>query len=175
MTARRARSWHEVNASCGTVRSDSRVLIPSAHVSGRACHGNLSWRERLLSRPWNSGDSRRWPRPQHLLSEDAECAAGSEVVLDIEGVISGARPDPPNRSGLRSRPIAVGHFVEPRGHGGGSIAVERAIEVFRDISDVRRGQHVVETPKGVIIREGLDAENVDRGSRNRTRFQCPDE
>jgi hypothetical protein len=40
---------------------------------------------------------------------------------------------------------------------------------------VRRGQHVVETPKGVIIREGLDAENVDRGSRNRTRFQCPDE
>jgi hypothetical protein len=60
--------------------------------------------------------------------------------------------------------------VEPRSHGGGRIAVEGAIEIFRDISDVPRGEHVVETPKGMVGRKGLNAENVDCGSRNRARF-----
>ena len=56
-----------------------------------------------------------------------------------------------------------------RSHSGGRIAVEGVIEVFCDISDARRGKHVVEVPKGMIDRKRLDAENVDRGSRNRAR------
>ena len=50
----------------------------------------LNWAVRNLDVPvWGSGGGDGSPRPQRVPSKDAECAAGCEMALDVEGVENG--------------------------------------------------------------------------------------
>src|SRR5713226_6895181 len=52
--------------------------------------------------------------------------------------------------------------VEPLPNIRDGVFVERLVKTLRNVADMRRGQHVVERPKGVRQRQRLDIEYVDR-------------
>src|SRR3954470_18332505 len=43
-----------------------------------------------------------------------------------------------------------------------SIAIESPVEVSGDVTDMRRGQDIIQRPERVIRRQGLDVEHVER-------------
>ena len=55
-------------------------------------------------------------------------------------------------------------LVEPFADTGGRVGVEGAIEVLADISDVRRGQHIVQGPEGMIRCQGFRVVDVECGA-----------
>ena len=69
----------------------SRVPF-AGHTPGLqpALSRELNWAVRNLDVPvWGSGGGDGSPRPQRVPSKDAECAAGCEMALDVEGVENG--------------------------------------------------------------------------------------
>jgi hypothetical protein len=53
------------------------------------CHENLSLAARILAGGFSSCRGSGSPRPEGMVSEDAERAAGCEMALDVEGVLDG--------------------------------------------------------------------------------------
>src|SRR5260370_12754522 len=52
--------------------------------------------------------------------------------------------------------------VEPRAKIGDGMLVERLVKTVRYVADMRRCQYVVQRPEGVIRRQRLNVEYVDR-------------
>jgi hypothetical protein len=73
-----------------------------------------------------------------------------------------------------SRQIA-GQFarvgLEPGGNAGGGIAVEGSIEILGDVADVWGRENVVQLPEGMVGRQWLGFEHIDRGPGDPARLQ----
>src|SRR6267142_3976837 len=76
-----------------------------------------------------------------------------------------------SRSGLLDRRVCF----EPSGNIGRSICIESAIEVLGDVADVRRREDVVQLPEGVIRRQRLHVEYIDRCASDPARLQRLDQ
>src|SRR5260221_13494453 len=64
---------------------------------------------------------------------------------------------------------------EPSGNIDRSICIESAIEVLGDVADVRRREDVVQLPEGVIGRQRLHVEYIDRCASDSARLQRLDQ
>ncbi len=64
---------------------------------------------------------------------------------------------------------------EPSGNIDRGICIERAIEVLGDVADVRRREDVVQFPEGVIGRQRLHVEYIDRCAGDPARLQRLDQ
>src|SRR5260370_21131840 len=64
---------------------------------------------------------------------------------------------------------------EPSGNIDRSICIEGAIEVLGDVADVRRREDVVQLPEGVIGRQRLHVEYIDRCASDSARLQRLDQ
>ena len=88
------RSVVELRDELGAKVHAARPARDNPHEIGpirrRALSRELNWAVRNLDVPvWGSGGGDGSPRPQRVPSKDAECAAGCEMALDVEGVENG--------------------------------------------------------------------------------------
>jgi hypothetical protein len=75
----------------------------------------------------------------------------------------------------RGSKSALVDAAEPAADLAGGLSVERAIDLFGDVADVRRGDHVVQRAQRVSGRQRLGVEDVETGSGESLRTQSVDE
>jgi hypothetical protein len=75
----------------------------------------------------------------------------------------------------RGSKSAVAYPAEPAADLAGGLPVKGAVDLFGDVADVRRGDHVVQRAQRVPGRQRLGVENVEAGSGESPRLQSVDE
>jgi hypothetical protein len=70
---------------------------------------------------------------------------------------------------------ALADAAEPAADLAGGLSVKRAINLFGDVADVRRGDHIVQRAQRVSGRQRLGVEDVETGSTESLRTQSVDE
>src|SRR6204780_1272795 len=160
-------------------------------------HFSITKNESLPSRAWKSGPSgtsttapysmqpasastaetfslksrrtaARWPGLVGMAATTWIMKSGSWVKWIVP-----ARFQPcPARYGVshhRTRVLRWG--IEPCGDCGGDVPIKGPIQILPDIANVRRCQHIIEVPEGVIGRQWFAIEYIKRRPRNSTRLQ----
>ena len=75
----------------------------------------------------------------------------------------------------RGSKSAIADAAEPAADLAGGLSVKCAIDLFGDVADVRRGDHVVQRAQRVSSRQRLGVEDVETGSAESLRTQSVDE
>jgi len=100
------------------------------------------------------------------------------VLSDMNGVLAwiGLATGVRNSRVRGQVPVAVRNLIKPfRRCLRPRHTVKRPVEIFGDVSDMRRGQHILQGPEGMIGRQGLSVEDVEGRACNRAGCQGLDE